>query len=405
MTKYVYISDALTKTVRDSQVINWLEVYDSLDINFDLYIITPITVVLFANSTRLKKKKLALQRINGSVKEIFTIRRKEINIITNLITFIYFMLFAKFRSRDKIVIVTRTKAGIKGIVMLKEWCNNVKLIYDNRGARPHEYINSLGFDEPDEIHDNHIVTKYNQELKLYRYSIINSDVVFCVSKNLIEYSKKVTDYLLDDRKFIHAPGGADETHFYYSDNIRNKSRAELGFSNETVFVFSGELMSTWQNAEKLFQFLSFLLKESSGHFFLCITPNTDHAMKLANKYSISRCQINVVAAQFYEMNDFLNAADYAVIIRDDIVTNNVASPTKIAEYLLSGLPVLTTKGIGDYSDFIKINKIGYIIEIDKKYPVCGLSKNEDRSRISRVSRPVFGKQHIACNTSKVLLNI
>ena len=40
------------------------------------------------------------------------------------------------------------------------------------------------------------------------------------------------------------------------------------------------------------------------------------------------------------MNDYLNAADFGFLLRDDTPVNRVAFPTKFAEYALAGLRVI-----------------------------------------------------------------
>lgn len=46
---------------------------------------------------------------------------------------------------------------------------------------------------------------------------------------------------------------------------------------------------------------------------------------------------------------YLSAANAGIIMRKDVTVNNVESPIKVGEYLACGLPVILTKGIGDYS--------------------------------------------------------
>jgi hypothetical protein len=53
-------------------------------------------------------------------------------------------------------------------------------------------------------------------------------------------------------------------------------------------------------------------------------------------------------------------ADYGILIREQSVTNQVASPVKFAEYLACGLQVLISEGIGDFTDFVKQQNCGKI---------------------------------------------
>ena len=41
--------------------------------------------------------------------------------------------------------------------------------------------------------------------------------------------------------------------------------------------------------------------------------------------------------------------------------NNVASPTKFAEYLMSGLPVIISPGIHDFANNIKKTRFGVVV--------------------------------------------
>ena len=67
----------------------------------------------------------------------------------------------------------------------------------------------------------------------------------------------------------------------------------------------------------------------------------------------------------------LNACDYGVLCREDSITNRVASPTKFAEYLASGLKILISERVGDYSNLVSENEIGEII---RKKTACSLVK-------------------------------
>ncbi len=97
-----------------------------------------------------------------------------------------------------------------------------------------------------------------------------------------------------------------------------------------------------------------------------------------------------------EINQFLNVADIGIILRDDVATNQVASPTKLAEYLLAGLPVLASDHIGDYSNFIRTNDLGMVVNnhIDDMIEV--ISRFEfhlpNRNRNSEIAKARFSKQ-------------
>jgi hypothetical protein len=43
--------------------------------------------------------------------------------------------------------------------------------------------------------------------------------------------------------------------------------------------------------------------------------------------------------------------------------NNVASPTKFAEYMLAGLPTIISPGVGDYTEFVTEKKLGFVVDV------------------------------------------
>jgi hypothetical protein len=60
--------------------------------------------------------------------------------------------------------------------------------------------------------------------------------------------------------------------------------------------------------------------------------------------------------------EYLIAADYGLLIREESITNKVASPVKFAEYLACGLKVIISENLGDYSEFIEKYNCGVLFK-------------------------------------------
>ncbi len=58
---------------------------------------------------------------------------------------------------------------------------------------------------------------------------------------------------------------------------------------------------------------------------------------------------------------FLMASDMGVLLRERDPLNEVAAPTKFAEYVMTGLPVLISEYVGDYSNFVAENNLGLVL--------------------------------------------
>ncbi len=74
---------------------------------------------------------------------------------------------------------------------------------------------------------------------------------------------------------------------------------------------------------------------------------------------------------------YLHCCDYGILLREQSVTNKVASPVKFAEYLYAGLPVLITKNLGDFSEYVKSNNCGHVL--DEECPDWSFLQNIERS--------------------------
>jgi glycosyltransferase involved in cell wall biosynthesis len=64
----------------------------------------------------------------------------------------------------------------------------------------------------------------------------------------------------------------------------------------------------------------------------------------------------------------MHASDVGLItmglFADPCVANRVCSPVKISEYLVSGLPVIMSSGLGDFSDEVIRHKLGVVLPHD-----------------------------------------
>ena len=91
----------------------------------------------------------------------------------------------------------------------------------------------------------------------------------------------------------------------------------------------------WEIPDKIFEFFKDLITKDSNFKLFLATPDVDMAMDFIREYGVEG-SVQVKKLEFEEVNRYLNAADIGILIREDIVMNNVASPTKFAEYLMAG---------------------------------------------------------------------
>lgn len=394
---FLYISDSIGKTVKDSQVINWLKVIGELGYVFNLIIIVSISR-LFGKLINQKAKKVS-KVIPGEVFKIPIVRNNDKSGISNLILFVslFCLIFIKKIQHNNIVIQTRLLNIYTPIKIIKKSFSGITVIFDHRGARAEEYLNSIGIKEGQNIKDKKKLKGYKQLLRYEQNFVSMADYTFCVSNKLKDHViNKLMIKNINPDNLIVIPGGADEKHFYFSMSLRDQVREELGINDELTYIYTGTLDRYYQKKEMLFEFIASLLKERNSIFFICITPDEKLARVLQYKFKIPNEKIYIKYIEYISINKYLCAADYGIIFRDDIYTNNVASPTKVAEYLLSGLPVIISKNVGDFSSYISTNNLGFVIDNNSDYTSLILNETNhycfDREFISKKSKEQYSKQ-------------
>ncbi len=186
-----------------------------------------------------------------------------------------------------------------------------------------------------------------------------ADYCFVVTKELRDYVCERFD-TTDRTKFIIAPCATDNSHFdkkEYEKN-RQKYREKYGLDDSIpVFVYSGGV-SQWQCIEETLQLFTRILEYIPNARLLFFSHRVDYFKRLTNREEII---LDSYAPD--ELGNALCAADFAFLLREDCVTNNVAFPNKYLEYVKSGLKIITTPYLHEIADQINKFKIGFLYDM------------------------------------------
>ena len=121
------------------------------------------------------------------------------------------------------------------------------------------------------------------------------------------------------------------------------------------FVYAGS-MATWQCVEETLQIFKAVQQKISEASLTLLVKEQDEAFGLVNKYGIKNVEIKYV--NLSDLQKELTKYKYGFIIREDILVNNVSTPTKMNSYLASAvIPIYTDLiqafveniDLGDYS--------------------------------------------------------
>ena len=243
-----------------------------------------------------------------------------------------------------------------------------KVVLDGRGAIAAEW------------NEYQVVPDENMKRLIYdqeKTAVINSDFRIAVSARLINYWQSSYGYNTSNHVVIPCTLNTGFNAFTFSKEELINERTLMGFkADDVIMVYSGSTAG-WQSFNTLGTILGNVL-EKENHFKLLFLSGEDE--NIAGMKKRFPGQVASKWVKHHEVQKVLAACDYGILFRENSVTNQVASPTKFAEYLSAGLPVIISENLGDYSDFVKIKKCGMVIsesDIITLKPITAAEKQQN----------------------------
>lgn len=237
----------------------------------------------------------------------------------------------------------------------------IKYVFDYHGVVPEESV----FDGYCTVRDK----KYNYQKRIEKFALEHAKSIVCVSNSFKKYL--MDTFALKDKQIYVVPCCINEEDVEFDLNVRNKIRQELNICNRKIIIYAGSITKYQCIEEMIWLFSEILKKDKSFYFiFLCAYSNYPVAEKVFEKYRINKADYYIGSVSHEDVKKYYGASDFGIIIRENHLLNRVASPTKIAEYLSCGLPIIGTNCIGDINN-INTEKIIFDFEdIKKRLPSC-----------------------------------
>ena len=212
-----------------------------------------------------------------------------------------------------------------------------------------------------------------------------SDAAIFVSEEL----RRLDGKNLPMEKTIVVPCLADESLFYFDPHLRETARAELGYGEKDIVIAYVGSTAIWQCVPETIMLMEQALRANASVKVLIVTPDQD---VFEGAFSIDlRDRVCIASGSLHEMNRYLNAADFGVLLRKSNAINKVASPVKFAEYSLAGLTVVTTDAVEQVKEFGR--RFANTVEVSEfmKDYVQSNVKPTNRLDISVKARAVLGR--------------
>lgn len=375
----LYIMPEVWETVTQSQVFNWIELINGNGIKTDCLSITP--------------EKLPKDRVTAIEKSIqgtfFQIPSRLMLVEDFFLTIFLLKYYYKNKSKYKKIIFQTRLSSIGISFFMVRMFTKAKLIFESRAAA----------NEESNLRNRNkkvtLKTKIIQGLSELseKLMIKKPQKVFCVSNALKDYYLK--KHHVNGNKFTVFPGAADASLFYLDSAIRKKVRASLAFKEtDLVVIYSGRLAKKWEIPDKILSFFKSLKTKNKHAKLLLLTPDDDLAAEMVQDFQIQD-ETKIVKASLEEVNQYLNASDVGLLLREDIPMNNVASPTKFAEYLMTGLPTIISHGVYDFAKNIEETGFGVVVSSLEYISDIEFQKLEKSLVLNKNNIALWGKEHLS----------
>jgi glycosyltransferase involved in cell wall biosynthesis len=258
---------------------------------------------------------------------------------------------AAIARREKIdVFHGRSHVGA-AIGALAKWRTGARLIFDVRGFLAEEYVDSGNWREGG---------------LLYRLTKAAERWLYRISDGFVVLTERARETLFPEgaaeRPVEVIPCCVDQERFTAAARCdRDSVRAELGVAGRLVFVYVGALGGYYLTSETA-ELLAAAREQDARVYALVLTQSSPASIiGELTRLGFSNDDYRVLQVAPEEVPKYLRAADVALSLIRPSYARRSMSPTKFAEYLTAGLPVIATAGIGDLDVQIEQARVGVLL--------------------------------------------
>lgn len=234
--------------------------------------------------------------------------------------------------------------------------SKARLIFDIRGFMPEEYVDA---------------GLWPAEGYLFRGAKAAERRLLAAADGFVVLTERARDILFPgypeddrpDRPVEVIPCCVDLERFRSADGLsREAVREDLGLQGRRVLVYVGAL-GGWYLTQEMADFLGTARQQDRSTFAMILTQSAPEMIAEPLRrlgYEAQDYLIRRVPPE--EIPRYLKGADLALSFIKQCYSKLSSSPTKVAEYLASGVPVVSNAGIGDLDHVIAGDGVGVLLK-------------------------------------------
>jgi glycosyltransferase involved in cell wall biosynthesis len=232
---------------------------------------------------------------------------------------------------------------------------SARLIFDIRGFMPEEYVDAGVWPA------NGFLFRLAKKVERWLMKRADAFVVLTETARTILFAdSSETDE--HGRPIEVIPCCVDVERFRRAQLVSAEEvRRELKLEGRRVIVYVGAL-GGWYLTDEMAQFLATAHRADATTFSLILTQSQPEMIgNRLRALGVNEKDYLIRRVSPADVPRYLKAADFALSFIKPCYSKKASSPTKIAEALASGLPIISNSGIGDLDAMIENDRVGTIV--------------------------------------------
>lgn len=258
-----------------------------------------------------------------------------------------------------------------------------KLLFDIRGFFPEEYVDAGIWPE------NGWLYRAVKRVEKWLLREANGFVVLTEKAREILFSGPVHE----ERPVEVIPCCVDVASFQTDAKSREAVRREIGAGERYVIAYAGSF-GGWYLSDEMYELFATAREADADAFVMALTQR-DAAVVRKRLIDIGFGDNDIFVASVSpdKMPRYLVAADVAVSFIKRCYSKQASSPTKNAEYLAAGLPMVVNAGVGDVDELIASERVGVVVDpLDRENYLAALTAVRTMGDVRKRCRKTAAKR-------------
>jgi glycosyltransferase involved in cell wall biosynthesis len=398
--RVLYLSyDGLTDPLGQSQILPYLQGLSALGYE--------IHVIAFEKPERFKQFGTNMQNICSENKihyhpQVYHKSPPILSTICNMRTM--YKVASRLHQQHKFNL-SHCRSYIAGIIgMHLKRHKNVPFIFDMRGFYADERIDGNLWPQTNPVFQ--LVYKYFKRKELQLLKQADSIISLTSKARKVMLERK----MIPDQAPVSIIPCCVDTEYFNSSKLNEDElvslKTKLGYSEDELILGYVGSTGTWYLLKDMLRYFKKLHAVKPEFRFLFLSyDNPEEILKVARELGLNTELIKIIGVNRTELPAYLGILNLSIFFIKPVFSKFASSPTKQAELMSMGIPIVCNSGIGDTDSIIKQYEAGICIKNTSEDNLTEAVQTTDTLINLNRERIIFGaKQYFSLQNGVNTLN-